>query len=112
MILFVHIISFDWSFPPSPYLSTIKKVDLNFFKVSEASYNDFVEDYGDDPFEAISDEDFFEGESPVSENNNFRFRKRVGSPHPSNLSGSSGGGRGRYRILPHISQPERTIRYC
>ena len=89
-----------------------------------------MEDYGDDPFESISDEDFFEGkkslgifrhefffcpkynkfreitetESPVSENNNFRARKRVGSPHPSNLSGSSGG---RYRVLPHIPQPER-----
>ena len=45
-----------------------------------------------------------ETESPVSENNNFRARKRVGSPHPSNLSGSSGG---RYRVLPHIPQPER-----
>ena len=89
-----------------------------------------MEDYGDDPFESISDEDFFEGtkksfgisrqeffsqnndkfreiagtESPLNENNNFRARKRVGSPHPSNLSGSSGG---RYRVLPHIPQPER-----
>ena len=43
-------------------------------------------------------------ESPLNENNNFRARKRVGSPHPSNLSGSSGG---RYRVLPHIPQPER-----